>query len=76
MVNMKTAKCTTCGGVVLKLAGSLSKICHDECTTCRSIREEEEALEQQNLQAEADEQERRALEETEMERHFERHPQA
>lgn len=39
MVNMKTTKCPTCGGIVFKLAGKMAKLCHDECLTCRQKRE-------------------------------------
>ncbi len=39
MVNMKTAKCPTCGGIVLKLAGNAAKLCHDVCMACRKKRE-------------------------------------
>lgn len=35
MVNVKTAKCVNCGGVVIKFAGQLSKICYDICLKCR-----------------------------------------
>lgn len=40
MVKMKTAKCPTCGGIVFKLAGSASKLCHDECLDCRKKRDQ------------------------------------
>lgn len=39
MVRMKTDKCTTCGGIVFKLAGKASKLCHDECLDCRRKRD-------------------------------------
>lgn len=67
MVHMKTAKCPTCGGMVFKLAGKASKLCHDECLNCRSAREEEQ-------QRQTEEAERRHLENEEMDRHFQKHP--
>lgn len=35
MVSMTTARCPQCGGIVLKLAGKASKLCHDKCLDCR-----------------------------------------
>ncbi|GGA64612.1 hypothetical protein [Pelagibacterium lentulum] len=46
MVNMKTAKCPTCGGMVLKLAGKAGALCHDQCSNCRD-NENEAAYERQ-----------------------------
>lgn len=43
MVNMKTTKCPTCGGIVFKLAGKAAKLCHDECLDCRKKRDADEA---------------------------------
>lgn len=43
MVNMKTAKCQTCGGIVFKLAGKAANLCHDECLDCRKKRETDAA---------------------------------
>lgn len=40
MVAMKSSKCPTCGGVVLKLAGKAGKLCFDECLECRKARSE------------------------------------
>jgi hypothetical protein len=40
MVKMKTDKCPTCGGIVLKLAGRASKLCFDECPDCRRKRDD------------------------------------
>lgn len=38
-MKMKTAKCITCGGTVLKLAGKAAALCHDECSKCRDERD-------------------------------------
>ena len=35
MVKMKSTKCPKCGGIVFKLAGKASTLCHDECVDCR-----------------------------------------
>lgn len=35
MVSMKATKCPKCGGIVFKLSGKASKLCHDLCLECR-----------------------------------------
>lgn len=60
MVKMKTDRCPSCGGMVFKLAGKASKLCHDRCLDCRRA---DEALA-----------ERRQNEDSEMAQHLEKHP--
>jgi len=42
-IKMKVDKCPSCGGVVLKLAGKASKLCHKECMDCRKSKDADEA---------------------------------
>lgn len=45
MVKMKVAKCVKCGDVMLKVAGKLSKVSFDACSSCRSAERDEQAAE-------------------------------
>jgi hypothetical protein len=38
MVSVKTDRCPKCGGIVFKLAGKASTLCHDECLECREAK--------------------------------------
>ncbi len=35
MTKMKTDRCLSCGGIILKLTGGASKLCFDKCVKCR-----------------------------------------